>query len=197
MHTFKERTISDVILQELFTLFCETWSLTGLELANSLGCLVGEPQGSAYLHCSSTWITSTCHRVPFFFKIEDIWSSQVLTLAREALYLSQTMCPAQALESRSGLFRGRLFVLLSGDLRFLESIEVNILIVSVCECVVYVYYIWYTCMTECVCVSLCVWYMYMNVWYMSVCICVLCMCDICALNVCGVCVVFVWCVCYM
>lgn len=110
MHTCRERTISDVILQELFTLFCETRSLTGLELANSLGCLVGEPQGSAYLHCSSMWITSTCHRVPFFFKIEDIWSSQVLTLAREALYLSQTMCPAQALESRSGLFRGHLFV---------------------------------------------------------------------------------------
>lgn len=40
---------------------------------SKLGCLAGEPQGPAYLHCRSTGTTSICHQVPFFIKIEDLW----------------------------------------------------------------------------------------------------------------------------
>lgn len=74
--------------------------------------------------------------------------TEVFTLARETLYLSQTMSPAQASGRRSGLFRVHcLFVSLSEDLWFLESIEVNILIVSVCGACD-----WACCERVCVCV---------------------------------------------
>lgn len=132
--------------------------------------------------------------------------TQVLTLARETLYLSQTLSPAQTSECRSALFRVHLFVSLSGDLWFLESKEadnpncISVWACGACDwvcCERVCVYIWYTCMSECVCVSLHVWYMYPNVWCMKVCVYV-CFVYVwymrveCVLYLCGVCVIWKW-----